>query len=93
MDTYYGTVRYFNESRGFGFIRQKNNEDIYFHCSELDGKPGERSIEVGTLVEFEIGPHRGSLVAKNVRPFVVEEPIRATQTPPSEVLGAVREQQ
>ena len=64
----FGRVRFF-DPRGYGFIRPADPglEDIYFHCTELPGERGKRSIEVGILVEYDIGTRNGKLTARNVR--------------------------
>ena len=50
-----GTVKFFNEAKGFGFIKDKNSEKEYFiHASKLNGQ----TIRENDVVEFEIGPGR-----------------------------------
>jgi cold shock CspA family protein len=64
-----GTVRFFSV-KGFGFITPSaGDEDWYFHASQLDGRPGERSIQTGTPVTFVPGRFRGKTVATEVRPL------------------------
>lgn len=68
-----GTVKFF-DARGFGFITPGDgSEAIFFHSSELAGKRGQRSIEDGTPVTFEVGSFNGRAVAKTVRPVALEE--------------------
>ena len=43
---------------------------MYFHVSELPGKRGERFIEDGTPVSFELGSWNGKTVGKSVRPMI-----------------------
>ena len=61
-----GTVKWFNEAEGFGFIQRDDGPDVYVDGSAIAG-PGVRSLDEGQAVEFEVtrgprGPH-----AKNVR--------------------------
>jgi len=48
-----GTVKWFNSTKGYGFIRQDEGEDIFVHYSAIRGK-GYRSLEEGQRVEFTI---------------------------------------
>lgn len=59
-----GVVKFFNQSRGFGFITRDGQEnDIFFHVTQLKGQP----IKEGERVEFEIGEGRDNRsVAVNV---------------------------
>lgn len=52
-----GTVKYFDEQRGFGFITRDGAEDLFVHATQIAGE-GRRSLEVGQNVQFEIGPSR-----------------------------------
>ena len=62
-----GTVKWFNEAKGYGFITPDEGEDVFVHYTEIDGD-GFRSLTEGTKVEFEItlGPKgkRASRVRK-----------------------------
>ncbi|MBI1849096.1 MAG: cold-shock protein [Planctomycetes bacterium] len=56
-----GTVKWFNEKKGYGFITQDNGQDIFVHYSEIQGE-GFRNLTAGEKVEFEVaqgekGPH------------------------------------
>ena len=62
----YGTVKFFNEEKGFGFIAVENGEDIFVHFSNIEGT-GRRSLAAGQEVEFEIGQGQKGLEAKNVK--------------------------
>lgn len=62
-----GTVKWFNSSKGFGFIERENADDVFIHYSEIKSD-GYRSLEEGQRVEFAIatdspkGPHAQNLV-------------------------------
>lgn len=62
----YGTVKFFNDEKGFGFIAIENGEDIFVHFSNIEGT-GRRSLTTGQEVEFEIGQGQKGLEAKNVK--------------------------
>ena len=48
-----GTVKWFNDSKGYGFIEREQGEDIFVHFSSIRGE-GYRSLEEGVKVEFEV---------------------------------------
>jgi len=50
-----GTVKWFNDGKGFGFIEQENGDDIFVHFSQINGEEGQRKTLVdGQSVSFEI---------------------------------------
>jgi len=54
-NTVKGTVKWFNESKGFGFIEQDSGgPDVFAHFSEVQGD-GFRTLKEGQKVEFEVG--------------------------------------
>ena len=57
-----GTVKFFNTSKGFGFITPTEGNDLFFHVSELQ----ESSINDGAKVEFDIGESQKGPCAVNV---------------------------
>ena len=61
-----GTVKFFNNEKGFGFISREGEEDIFVHYSCIEGN-GYKSLEVGQQVEFEVGPGRKGDQAQAVR--------------------------
>lgn len=48
-----GTVKWFNNSKGYGFIARDNGSDVFVHHSAIQGD-GYRSLEEGQKVEFEV---------------------------------------
>ena len=48
-----GTVKWFNESKGFGFITQENGTDVFAHYSEIQGD-GFKTLAEGDQVSFEV---------------------------------------
>ena len=61
-----GTVKFFNNEKGYGFISRDEGEDVFVHYTGIEGT-GYRSLEVGQKVEFEVGPGRKGEQAQNVR--------------------------
>jgi CspA family cold shock protein len=61
-----GTVKWFNERKGFGFISQDDGEDVFVHFSSID-MPGFKKLEEGDRVSFEVEEGDRGLQAKNVR--------------------------
>ena len=60
-----GTVKWFNASKGFGFIQRMAGEDVFVHYSAIQGD-GFRSLEDGVAVEFEVTEGPKGLQAANV---------------------------
>ncbi len=48
-----GTVKWFNSTKGFGFIERENDNDVFVHYSEIDDT-GYRSLDEGQRVEFTV---------------------------------------
>ena len=62
-----GTVKFFNDEKGYGFISREDGDDIFVHFSNIGGD-GFKNLEEGQTVEFEIGEGRKGQEAQNVRP-------------------------
>ncbi len=63
-----GTVKWFNDSKGFGFIEQEGGgEDVFVHHSAIQAD-GYRTLKEGQSVEFEISRENKGLRAANVKP-------------------------
>jgi CspA family cold shock protein len=61
-----GTVKWFNNAKGFGFIGQENGPDVFVHYSAVKSE-GYKSLQEGDQVEFEIvqgqkGPQADSVI-------------------------------
>ena len=60
-----GTVKWFNASKGYGFIERDNGEDVFVHYSEIAGD-GYRSLDEGQRVEFTVAEGQKGLQAQGV---------------------------
>ncbi|MBI4635848.1 MAG: cold-shock protein [Candidatus Rokubacteria bacterium] len=61
-----GTVKWFNDAKGYGFITQEGGEDVFVHYSAIQGQ-GFKSLAEGDRVEFEVTKGPKGLQAANVR--------------------------
>jgi len=67
MSTVTGTVKWFNEAKGFGFIEQESGPDVFAHLSAISGS-GFKTLAEGQKVEFTVtqgqkGPQAENIVA------------------------------
>jgi CspA family cold shock protein len=60
-----GTVKWFNASKGYGFIQRQTGEDVFVHYSAIQAD-GYRSLNEGQAVEFEVRKGPKGLQAENV---------------------------
>lgn len=60
-----GTVKWFNESKGYGFIQQEGGSDVFVHYSAIQGD-GYKTLAEGEQVEFEISDGERGPKAANV---------------------------
>ena len=61
-----GTVKWFNEAKGFGFIQQESGNDVFVHFSAIQSD-GFKTLADGDKVEFEVTQGPKGPAAKNVR--------------------------
>jgi CspA family cold shock protein len=62
-----GTVKWFSDDKGFGFITREAGDDVFVHHSAIQAE-GYRSLAEGQEVEFEVQQGPKGLQAANVRP-------------------------
>jgi CspA family cold shock protein len=63
-----GTVKWFNEAKGYGFIAQENGPDVFVHFRSINGT-GFRTLQDGQKVEFTIGQGKKGPQAEDVTPL------------------------
>jgi cold shock protein len=60
-----GTVKWFNNQKGYGFIEQENGEDLFVHHSAITGS-GFKTLAEGDRVTFDVGQGKKGPAAENV---------------------------
>ena len=63
-----GTVKWFNDQKGFGFIERASGDDVFVHHSAIQGE-GFKSLQDGQQVEFEVVQGQKGPAAENVTPL------------------------
>ena len=61
-----GSVKWFNDAKGFGFISQESGPDVFVHFTAIQSE-GFRTLSEGDAVEFEVAQGPKGLQAQNVR--------------------------
>lgn len=61
-----GTVKWFNSSKGYGFISREGGEDVFVHYQSIVGE-GYRTLEEGQTVEFTVGQGQKGPQAQEVK--------------------------
>ncbi len=61
-----GTVKWFNNSKGFGFIEREQGDDVFVHYSSIRDNGGFRTLAEGKTVEFSIMESEKGLQASDV---------------------------
>ncbi len=61
-----GTVKFFSNEKGFGFISREQGDDVFVHFSNIQGD-GFKTLAEGDNVEFDVAPGRKGEEAQNVR--------------------------
>jgi cold shock protein len=62
-----GTVKWFNDAKGYGFISRQNGEDVFVHYSAIQAG-GFRSLQEGQTVQFNVVKGPKGWQAENVQP-------------------------
>jgi CspA family cold shock protein len=70
-----GTVKWFNEAKGYGFIQRDGADDVFVHYSSIQSA-GFKTLQEGQRVEFSVEPGRKGLQAVNVQPLEPARPKR-----------------
>jgi CspA family cold shock protein len=63
-----GTVKWFSNEKGFGFISREGADDVFVHFSAIEGE-GYKSLTEGQAVEFDVVDGPKGKQAANVRPI------------------------
>ena len=65
-DTVDGTVKWFNDEKGFGFIEQEGGKDVFVHFSAISGEDRRKTLQDGQKVTMEVVQGERGLQAENV---------------------------
>jgi len=61
-----GKIKWFNPTKGYGFIEQEGSKDVFLHVSALE-EAGISTLKEGEEIEFEIGENKGKENAINIK--------------------------
>ena len=61
-----GKIKWFNPSKGYGFIENEGSKDVFLHVSALE-EAGISTLKEGEEIEFEIGENKGKENAINIK--------------------------
>ena len=61
-----GKIKWFNPTKGYGFIEQEGSKDVFLHVSALE-QAGISTLKEGEEIEFEIGENKGRENAVNIK--------------------------
>jgi CspA family cold shock protein len=61
-----GKIKWFNPTKGYGFIENEGSKDVFLHVSALE-KAGINTLKEGEEIEFEIGENKGKENAINIK--------------------------
>jgi CspA family cold shock protein len=64
-----GKIKWFNPTKGYGFIEQEGSKDVFLHVSALE-EAGISLLKEGEEIEFEIGENKGKENAINIKKVV-----------------------
>ncbi len=64
-----GKIKWFNPTKGYGFIEQEGSKDVFLHVSALE-EAGIKTLKEGEEIEFEIGENKGKQNAINIKKVV-----------------------
>jgi len=70
-----GTVKWFNESKGYGFIQRNGADDVFVHYTAIR-TPGFKTLQDGERVEFSVEEGRKGLQAVDVEPLEPRTPVQ-----------------
>jgi len=65
-NTVTGVVKWFNDEKGFGFIKHEGGKDVFVHYNSIKGVNGRRTLREGQRVSFEITEGKKGPQAENV---------------------------
>jgi CspA family cold shock protein len=68
MSTTNGTVKWFNDSKGFGFITQENGPDVFAHHTAIVSESDYKSLQEGQQVKFTVTQGEKGPQAENIMP-------------------------